>query len=119
MKITAKLFKNEGNGNQKAYGSITVEGAIAIQIRVMEGKNGAFVSFPNRKLANGEYKDVAFPITKEARQQIIDLVLGEYEKLFVVNAAKVESYIKKECGTYAPDDDLEDEFPFKQGLTPS
>ena len=106
MNITAKLFKNEGNGNQKAYGSITVEGAIAIQIRVMEGKNGAFVSFPNRKLANGEYKDVAFPITKEARQQIIDLVLGEYEKLNKPDNA-------------TQDDDLEDEFPFKKGLTPS
>ena len=119
MNITAKLFKNEGDGNQKAYGSITLDDCFVVQIRVMEGKNGVFVSFPNRKLANGEYKDVAFPITKEARQQIIDVVLGEYEKLFVVNAAKVESYIKKECGTYAPNDDLEDEFPFKQGLTPS
>ena len=99
MNITAKLFKNEGDGKQKAYGSIMLDDCFVVQIRVMEGKNGVFVSFPNRKLANGEYKDVAFPITKEARQQIIDVVLGEYEKLNKPDNATQEN-------------DLEDEFPF-------
>ena len=35
---------------------------------------------PNKKAQDGEYKDIAFPITKEAREQITSSVLQEYER---------------------------------------
>ena len=35
---------------------------------------------PNRKNAKGEYKDIAFPIDKETREQIQNVVLSEYER---------------------------------------
>ena len=80
MKVTAKLFESKQEGSVKAFGSITLEGCFVVQIKVVESKNGAFVSFPNYKTQNGDYKDQAFPITKEFRQEIIDVVMAEYEK---------------------------------------
>ena len=48
-------------------------------IRIVEGKLGLFVSMPQSKDNDGEYHDVAFPITKEAREEIQDAVLDAYE----------------------------------------
>ena len=81
MNIKAKVYKKEiaGAPTVKALASITIDDSIAIRnIRIIEGKNGLFVSMPNRKLPNGEYSDIAFPITAEARQQITDVILKEY-----------------------------------------
>ena len=58
-----------------ATASVTLGGCFA----VCEGKNGVFVSMPQRKDANGKYHDVCFPTTAEMRQAINAAVLGEYE----------------------------------------
>ena len=49
-------------------------------LKIFEGSNGYFVAMPNRKNAKGEYKDIAFPIDKETREQIQNVVLSEYER---------------------------------------
>ena len=82
MKITeVRVFKL---GNQesslKAFASITIDDAVCITgIRIVEGKNGLFMSMPQSKDNEGEYHDVVFPITKDAREAIQDAVLDEYE----------------------------------------
>lgn len=74
--LSCRLFPSEQNGG--AYGSVTIDGCFAVNIRVVEGAKGAFVSFPSVKTSKGEYKDTAFPITKEAREAIITCVMEEY-----------------------------------------
>lgn len=84
MKITAKVFKRESAGapSIKAYANITLDDIIVIRdIKIVDGKNGLFIAFPNRKMPNGEYKDIVFPITKEAREQIIKIILDEYGRV--------------------------------------
>ena len=49
-------------------------------IQIRDGKNGTFVSMPQRKDAKGEYHDICFPTTAEMRQAINAAVLGEYER---------------------------------------
>ncbi len=47
----------------KAVASITLDEAFAIHdIKVIEGERGLFVAMPNKKMPNGEYRDVAHPI---------------------------------------------------------
>ena len=82
MKITEvrvfPLYKKDST--LKAFASITIEDAVCITgIRIVEGKLGLFVSMPQSKDNEGEYHDVAFPITKEAREEIQDAVLDAYE----------------------------------------
>lgn len=51
-------------------------------LKVLDSKNGEFVVFPSEKWKDDEYHDIAFPITKEAREMICDAVLDAYhEKL--------------------------------------
>src|SRR5271170_1519288 len=66
----------------KAMASCLVAGAIMITgIRVVEGQNGLFISMPQRKNnTTGEYTDVAFPISKEMRDELSLHILGEYER---------------------------------------
>lgn len=91
MNIATKLFKTNKEGAQKAYGSITIENAVAIRISVIESAKGKFVSFPSRKKANGEYEDLAFPVSKEARAEITDAVMKAYAELDSTDASDKET----------------------------
>lgn len=88
MKCSAEVKKVAGNGSEKvkAYAQVTIDDCFVIKnIRVLEGKNGLFVSMPSYKTkkvdetGNVIWQDYAYPITKEARAQIVDLVLRSYE----------------------------------------
>ena len=60
---------------------MTINDEFALKgIKVYEGENGLFAAMPSRKIG-GEYQDVAFPITAEARAQLNSAVLETYGKL--------------------------------------
>ncbi len=70
-----------------------VNGEFAVHnIRVVEGRNGLYVAMPFERQANGEYKDVVFPVTKDAHAAIDNAVLDAYEKL----TASPEKTLKNE-----------------------
>lgn len=72
-----------GNPTNKVVATATIiidECFVVKGLKIFDGANGFFVSMPNKKAQNGEYKDIAFPITKEAREQITASVLQEYER---------------------------------------
>lgn len=85
MDITnVRITKNSSilkDSNIKGFVSIVIDDAIAVNgIRLIEGKKGVFLSFPDRKNKNGEYSDIAFPINNDAREQITDAVLKAYKE---------------------------------------
>ena len=66
----------DGNAKMKA---ITLDEAFAIHdIKVIEGERGLFVAMPNKKMPNGEYRDVAHPIHSGMRAVLEEVILGEY-----------------------------------------
>lgn len=82
MNITdVRVRKIESEGRTKAFASITIDEVFVIHdLRIIEGQNGLFVAMPSRKTAEGEYKDIAHPITTEAREMIQTAVLEAYNK---------------------------------------
>lgn len=84
MELQAKvnLLSNSTN-NVKALASITIDNCFVVTgIRVIETQNGLFSAMPSRKTSNGEYKDICFPITADARAIINDEILkAYYEKI--------------------------------------
>lgn len=68
------------NGTVKAYAEVTIGDAFAIRVRLIEGSKGLFVSFPAEKGQDGNYYEVAHPITAEARKAVQDAVLKAFEK---------------------------------------
>jgi len=83
MEITdIRMSLLENAGGCKAIGSFSLDNAFAVRgMRVMEDSKGRnFVSFPSRERANGEYEDIAFPLSKEFYHEITDAFMNEYHR---------------------------------------
>jgi len=73
----------EPKGRTLAFANATIGAGgvdvVAIRgLRVVGGENGAFVSMPQSKGGNGEFHDVAFPLSGGLRKEICEAVLAEY-----------------------------------------
>jgi len=68
-------------GSTMAFADITVDNLVAINsARVVSGENGNFVAMPQSKDKDGNFHDIAFPITSELRKEINKAVLDGYDK---------------------------------------
>ncbi len=81
MEITdIRIRKVGAEGKLKAYVTVTFDNCFVIHnVKVIEGKNGAFIAMPSRKTKTGEYKDVAHPINSDFRGKLQDRILEEYK----------------------------------------
>lgn len=107
MKVTAVINSLCNHRNLKATAQITFDNCFVVKgLKVFEGEKGLYVKMPSEKLPvreeneKPEYRDTAFPTTKEARQAINDVVLRAYElakeKLKEVEISAVEDENKHE-----------------------
>lgn len=65
----------------RALVSITVDHDLAVHdIKVIEGPERLFVAMPSRKDDNGVFRDIAHPITAEARATIETRILDAYHE---------------------------------------
>lgn len=82
MKITdVRIRKVEKEGKMKAVVSITIENEFVVHdIKVIEGEKGLFIAMPSRKAADGEYRDIAHPISSATREQLQNLILSKYQE---------------------------------------
>jgi stage V sporulation protein G len=80
MKIKAEIKSIfQDDGKMKAVANLVLEDCFVVKnVRVIDGKNGLFVSMPSRKNADGKYSDICFPIRSEVREQIENEVLEAY-----------------------------------------
>lgn len=63
----------------RAFVSVVLDGCFMVNdIKVIQGKEGLFISMPSRKKRNGEFKDVAHPLNQQTRQRFEERILGEY-----------------------------------------
>jgi stage V sporulation protein G len=64
----------------KAFVSIVFDHCFMVNdIKIIQGRDGLFISMPSRKKKNGEFKDVAHPLNNETRRIIEEKVLAEYD----------------------------------------
>ena len=82
MEITEVRINPSKGGRVRAFASIVIDDCFIVNdLRVMEGREGQlFVTMPARKIRNGQMKDIAHPLTSDARRQIEDRVLGEFRQ---------------------------------------
>ncbi len=86
--VRVRLITKE-DSKLKAVASIVIEEVFVVHdIRVIEGSQGYFVAMPSRKTPDGQYKDVAHPLNTETREEISRVVLQEFEKAKVEQAAE-------------------------------
>ena len=81
MKITDVRMRLKDETKLKGVASITIDDCFVVHdIKVIDGKDGLFISMPSKKTAEGEHKDSAHPINTETREEIKNAVLSAYEK---------------------------------------
>ena len=81
MKITDVRIRLADEDKLKGIASITIDECFVVHdLKIIDGKDGLFVAMPNKKRADGEYKDVAHPIKTETRTELKNVVLEAYEK---------------------------------------
>lgn len=84
MQITDVRINGAYNPDSKvkAIASIVLDNEFAIHdIKVIESNDRVFLSFPSRRMPNGEYRDIAHPITSDCREKIQKVVLDAYNNM--------------------------------------
>ncbi|WP_319758365.1 septation regulator SpoVG [uncultured Sphaerochaeta sp.] len=67
-------------GKLKAYVTVTFDNQFVVHnIKIIEGREGDFIAMPSRQLANGEFKDVAHPISSDFRDHLQQVVMDAYD----------------------------------------
>ena len=80
MQFDVRIYPVKTDGALKANASVNINGFFAVtNVRILDGSKGTFVSLPQYKGRNGEYKDICFPCTKESRIEFDKAVLGKYQ----------------------------------------
>ncbi len=92
MEITDIRIRRVGaDGKLKAYVTVTFDDCFVVHnVKVIEGKNGAFIAMPSRKTKAGDYKDVAHPINSEFRNVLQDKILEAYNKEPVIEDSSTQ-----------------------------
>jgi stage V sporulation protein G len=83
MQITdVRIRKVNDEGKMRAVVSVTFDDEFVVHdIKVIEGQNGLFIAMPSRKMGEGDFRDIAHPLTSETRNRIKDAIFDEYQKV--------------------------------------
>lgn len=89
MNVTdVRIRKINEEGKMKAVVSVTFDDEFVVHdIKIIEGQNGLFIAMPSRKIAEGDYRDIAHPINSETRNKLQETIFVEYEKALASIAA--------------------------------
>jgi stage V sporulation protein G len=75
-----RLYRLEGDSKIKAFADVAIGDFIIKGLKVMDGKNGMFLSMPQEKAKDGKWYNSFYPATKEARQELSEAVLCAYRQ---------------------------------------
>ncbi|MDD2497238.1 MAG: septation regulator SpoVG [Bacillota bacterium] len=89
MNVTdVRVRKILSEGKMKAIVSVTIDDAFVVHdVKVVDGQNGLFVAMPSRKTPAGEFRDIAHPISQQARDIIQSKVLDKYQEVLAEQEA--------------------------------
>ena len=75
-----RITKLDGDGALKAFCDVAISGSFLIKsLKVVDGKNGLFVSMPREQGKNGQWYETFLPLTPTAKKQLSQVVLSAYQ----------------------------------------
>jgi stage V sporulation protein G len=82
MEITDVRVRTIGDdGKMKAVVSVTFDDEFVVHdIKIIEGQNGPFIAMPSRKMNEGDFRDIAHPLTPEMRARMKDAIFRKYDE---------------------------------------
>ena len=107
MEITEVKVYPVRDKKLRAFVSIVLDGSFMVNdIKVIQGKEGFFISMPSRRKKNGRFKDIAHPLNQETRQAMEERIVAEYQR--VADGGEEVSAMARETapeGAHAADTD--------------
>jgi stage V sporulation protein G len=83
------------NGTQ-AFVNISLNDTVSINsARIVNGKKGMFLSMPQSKDKNGEFRDIAFPLNGDVRKTIAKDALTAFEEKSAMRESKKQGIGEK------------------------
>jgi stage V sporulation protein G len=83
MQITEVRVYPVDEDELRGYASITMDDCWMIRdLKILRNDSGGlYVAMPNRKQRDGTYREIAYPITAEARAMIEEAILTTYRAI--------------------------------------
>ena len=82
MEITMVKVYPVQEDKLKAFVSVVFDHCFMVNdIKVIQGRDGLFLSMPSRRKKSGEFKDVAHPLNNGTRRMLEERVLQEYRSV--------------------------------------
>lgn len=111
--VQVRVHNREGS-KVKAFASVLFDDAFVVHdIKLIDGKNGLFMVMPQRRLPNGQRKDIAHAINQETRSMIEEAVISKYEEELenIDSEEEYEEYEEEseDYEEYESDDEEEEE----------
>ncbi len=81
LNITEIRIKKINKGDLLAAASICIDNCFIVkEIRLLDGKNGRYISMPKRRIKNKDFRqDFAYPINNETRMQLLESISEKYD----------------------------------------
>jgi stage V sporulation protein G len=119
MQITnVRIIKIEGDDKLKALASVVFDDCFLVSdLRVVESDDGFFVAMPSKRKRDGSFKDIAYPLNNDFRQELERSILLAFEA-----AAETRAISRLESGeaqTVRPDLLSVEEFGFQPKPQPA
>ena len=79
MLEVARLYRLDGDSALKAFVDIIIEGQVLVKgVRVVEGKDGLFVSMPQNQGKDGKWYESVSLLDEGMKQELQEAVLEAY-----------------------------------------
>lgn len=82
MKVEITIYKNKTEKSKiKGRVSLLFDKSFVVSgLKIIDGSNGLFVAYPSYQTSDGTYKDIAYPLTKEYRENLSKAIIEKYKK---------------------------------------
>ena len=82
MQITEVRVFPVDEDKLKAFVSIVIDDVFVVSdIKIIQGRNGRFLSMPSSRRRNGSFRDIAHPLNNETRRRFEERIIAEYREV--------------------------------------
>jgi stage V sporulation protein G len=79
MDITEIRVHLRNEGKLKAFATVTFDSCFVVRnMKIVQGTKGLILCMPSRKMPDGQFKDIAHPISTDFRKVLEDRILAAY-----------------------------------------
>ena len=81
LNITEVRVKKINKGDLLGAASVCIDNCFVVrEIKLLNGKNGRYISMPKRKVKNKNFtQDFSYPINNETRLQLLEAISEQYD----------------------------------------